>query len=267
MGKRFSIITPIYLGEDHEKERRLKLFPKCIESIKDQTFRDFEHIIVNDGSTIPLEVPNYSWIRIIDQANFNRIVSFETGFKNAKGEIFCLLDSDDEYEPNYLEEVDKMFKKYPKYKMFHFGCSFKSRDGEDRGTREPHIFKKRKVGFEVFGGGNMVNGTFVWHRSIYDELGGYPPLETHNIDCSEIGYGEGPRSLFMTSPYDFSAYAQMEFPEIRPYFQEKHPDHPRGLVKELGNPFGQDFYLFYKYTRKYWSKPIKNKYLYKVNLK
>ena len=120
------------------------------------------------------------------------------------------------------------------------------------------------MGHKVFGGGNIVNGTFVFHRSVYDDLGGYPPHDIKDIDCSEINYG-GKRELHMTSPYDFSAYAQIEFPEIREYFMVNHIAEPHKIIKELGNPWGNDYYLFYKYTRKYHSKPMDENWLYVVH--
>jgi len=68
----------------------------------------------------------------------------------------------------------------------------------------------------------------------------------------------------MGSPYDFAAAAQLEFPELRKHFMVDHENEPNKIIKELGNPWGQDFYLFYKYTRKFHSKPVK-KYLYIVH--
>lgn len=250
------------MGEDHEKERRIKLFAKTIESVKNQTFpkEKFEHIIVNDGSSVPITIPNYPWIKVIDQGNLQRLTAYNNGFKAAKGEIITLLDSDDEYDPDYLSEVDSWFKRWPNYKLFNFGCRLFHTDGNEslRGAFRP---KRKKVGHEVFGGGQIVNGTFVFSREVFEELGAFPE-GVKTIDVPWYKKTE----LFWTSPWDFSAYAQAEFPEIQPYFQEKHPDHPAGLPRELGNPYGNDFYLFYKYTRRYHSKPI-DKYLYVVHLK
>lgn len=258
---RFSIITPIYLSQ-LEADRRIPLFKKCIESINNQTYdhSDFEHIIVNDGSSLSITIPSYPHLRVINQPNLNRLTAYNTGFKEATGEIFFCLDSDDEFESNYLELVDKASKEFKKYKLFNFGCRFKHADGGTN-TRDPFEPKKEKVGHEVFGGGRIVNGTFVFKKEVYDKLGAFP----EGIKTIDVPWYKR-TELFWTSPFDFSAYAQAEFPEIQPYFQVKHPDHPKGLPKELGNPWGNDFYLFYKYTRKYHSKPIKE-YPYIVNLK
>lgn len=260
---RFSVITPVYVDNEDTANELLR----AIESIKNQTFnhKDFQHVIVNDGSVHKVDIPKHPWIKLINQENLQRITAYNTGLQNTEGEIITLLDGDDEYDPTYLEEVDKSFKENPDYKLINFGCTYMHSDGVST-RRDPFRPKEEEIGHEIFGGGKVVNGTFAFHRSVYEDLGGYPPHHTVDIDCSDIGYSEGPRELWMTSPYDFSAYAQMKFPEIRPHFQEKHPDHPRGLVRELGNPWGNDFYLFYKYTRKYHSKPI-DKYLYVVHPK
>ena len=259
--KRISIITPVWVDS---KERHEELL-RCIESVKNQTFRgSYEYIIVNDGSIIPVEIPKYPFIKVVNQANLNRVTAYNTGLKEAKGEIICLLDSDDEYDPKYLCSVDKWFKEYPEYKMFNFGCKYIHKDG---GVSEREAFapKEEKIGHEDFGGGQIVNGTFVFHRSVYDELGAYPPHDVKDIDCSAINYSKGPRELHMTSPYDFSAYAQMEFPALREFFFIDKVSEPNKIIKELGNPWGNDFFIFYKYTRKFHSKPMRENFLYLVH--
>lgn len=250
---RFSIITAAWIND----EDRAQKFIRCLKSIENQDFdhREIEHIIVNDGSTFPISVPRYPWVKIIDQENLQRITAYNNGFKEASGDILCVLDSDDEYDPSYLHKVDGFFGENPTYKMFHFGSRHAYRDGAVH-TRPPFKPKEKEVGHESFGGGNIVWGTFVFSREIYDDLGAFPPHRVENIDCSEINYSNGPRELWMTSPYDFSAWYQMKYPEIREYFMVNHADEPHKIIKELGNPFGNDFALFYQYTRKYHSKPM-----------
>lgn len=257
---RISVITPIHCWNDYRKDG----IKRAGESLAKQTFKDFEWVVVNDGSTVEFTVP--WWAKVIDKVHEERVVALNEGFKNAEGEIFCLLDSDDEYAPNYLERVDSLFRQYPTYKLFNFGATYIHKDG-GTASRGPFTPKKRKVGHVDFGGGNIVNGTFVWHRSVYDELGAYPPAEVKKANCKPINYPlnyhHGPdekpewiRDLTMASPYDFSAAAQLEFPKIRKYFMVDVENEPGKVIRELGNPWGQDFYLFYKYTRKYHSKPI-----------
>jgi glycosyltransferase involved in cell wall biosynthesis len=262
---RFSIITPVHLWSPD----RVEMFLKCIDSVKNQTFKDFEWIVVDDGSTV-----DFMWdttklcgrpVKIFHKDHEERVIAYNKAFKEATGEWFVLLDSDDELAPEALEKIDEMIKGDSRFKMFNFGCAYQHKDGKVsyRGPFEP---EKKRRGHEVFGGGNIVNGTFVFHRSVYEKLGAYPGNETGhvlNANTTPINYG-GKRDLFMGSPYDFSAAAQLEFPQLREQFMVNHEAEPAKIIKELGNPWGQDFYLFYKYTRKYHSKAVEG-YLYIVN--
>jgi glycosyltransferase involved in cell wall biosynthesis len=259
---KFSIITPVHLWNDF----RVQMFLRTINSLKAQTFKDFEWIVIDDGSTVP-----FIWdttkltgvkVKIRHKNHEERVVAYNEAFKIAEGEWFVLLDSDDEFVSDALEIMLKYIKKSPKQKMFNFGCIYHHKDGGAR-TRDSFKPKKKKVGHEQFGGGNIVNGTFIFKREVYETLGAYPETHLKDVDTTDINYG-GRRDLFMGTPYDFSAAAQLEFPEIREYFMVDHENEPNKIVKELGNPWGQDYYLFYKYTRKYHSKPF-DEHLYVVN--
>lgn len=250
--KTFSIISPIHA---YSQEKADELY-RCIESIKNQSYpKEFiEHIIINDGSTVPLTIPDYSWIVVVEQPNLQRITAYNNGFKKATKEVFCLLDADDEFVPNALEKINTYYEKYPNYPLFNFGCFYHHRDGgiTERGPFKP---KNKKTGHEIFGGGNIVNGTFVFRRDVYDSLKAFPENEIHNVDCTDLNYG-GIRDLCVSSPYDFSAWFQVTFPETRQYFMVDVDSEPHKVIKEIGNPFGQDYALFYKFTRVFHSKPI-----------
>lgn len=260
--KTFSIITPIYAWNQEKADQ----LGRCIDSIKNQSYPHelIEHIIINDGSSIPLVIPDYSWIKVIQQGCFNRVTAYNNGFKKAKNEVIWMLDSDDELIPTALDVIDIAYQLNPKYQMFNFGCIYIHKDGGEniRGAFQP---KEEKKGHEIFGGGNIVNGTFVFSRKIYDDLGAFPENEVKGIDCTAINYPAGGdlwiRNLTMSSPYDFSAWFQLQHPEIREFFMVNVDSEPNKIIKELGNPWGQDFALFYKYTRKYHSKPLHNEYL------
>lgn len=260
---KFSIFTPVHV----HNEDRAKWLIRAIDSVRNQTYKNYELIIINDGSTIEVDIPREPWIRLFNQTHQERVIAYNLGFKEATGDWFCCLDSDDEYSPTYLKECVNFIDQFLQYKMFNFGCKYVHKDGTET-TREAFAPKELAVGHEVFGGGNIVNGTFIWHRDVYRDLGGFGPKGTDgiikNVDCSEINYG-GVRDLFLGSPYDFSAWAQIEFPELRQFFMVDHEAEPNKVIKELGNPWGNDAYLYFKYTRKYWSKPIMEKFLYLIH--
>lgn len=256
----FSVITCVNLWNLD----RIEKFLRCIGSVQRQTFGDFEWVIVDDGSTEPFLWENSitdSRFHIIHKEHEERVIGYEEGLKQAKGQWITLLDSDDEYISDYLTILSGIIAENPEYKMFNFGSLYERSNGHVTfDKREPFEPKALEVGHEVFGGGNIPWGTFIFHRSIYEDLGGFPSKVIKDIDCTAINYG-GVRDLFMNTPFDFSAAAQMEFPELRQFFMVDFQGEPDKIIKELGNPWGNDFYLFYKYTRKYHSKPIKE-YLY-----
>lgn len=98
-----SVVIPIYNSE--------KYILKCIQSVLDQTFTDYELILVNDGSTdnslsIIKEFENKDQ-RIIIYNQENRGVSCarNSGLKLASGRYITFIDSDDYVEPDFLEQL------------------------------------------------------------------------------------------------------------------------------------------------------------------
>ena len=100
---RISVIIPVYNVE--------KYLGKCLSSLVEQTFRDFEIIAVNDGSTDhSLEIlrrfeENYDFITVIDQENKGISLSRNRGMDIARGEYLCFVDSDDFVAPCYLQRL------------------------------------------------------------------------------------------------------------------------------------------------------------------
>ena len=84
-----SVIIPTYNGE--------KYIAETINSILNQTFKDFEIIVVDDGSndrTCAI-VASYASVRLITQANAGVCAARNRGIREAAGEFICLMDHDD----------------------------------------------------------------------------------------------------------------------------------------------------------------------------
>lgn len=244
--KKISIITPVHV----HSEQRLDDFYRCLESVRQQTYPIIEHIVVNDGSTIPFFIKNKERTILIEQPHYERIIAYNEGLKRATGDYFMFLDSDDEYDIIYCQRVVELFEEYHHEKMLNFGAVYFHKDGRVT-ERGPFAPARAPIGHEIFGTSNIVNGTFVFKKEVYQTLGGYPESDT----MKDPRPGHEDKWLKMTSPWDFALQFQEEHPEIKPFFEVNRDDHPYG-VRELGNPWGNDFALFYKYTRKYHSKPI-----------
>ena len=98
-----SIIIPIYNASKH--------LERCLKSVLNQTFIDFELILVNDGSIDnSLQIcKNFqrhdNRVKIIDQDNQGVSEARNIGFENSKGEYILHVDADDWLEPTMLQEL------------------------------------------------------------------------------------------------------------------------------------------------------------------
>ena len=100
---RVSVIVPIYQVEAY--------LPRCIDSILAQTFRDFELILVNDGTKdgCPAIMQAYAdrdaRIRQVHKENGGLSSARNAGLDIARGEYIAFVDSDDYIEPTLLEDA------------------------------------------------------------------------------------------------------------------------------------------------------------------
>ena len=101
---RFSVIIPVYNKE--------KYLSKTIESVLQQSFLDFEIIIINDGATDSSEkiIEGFKDPRIqyIKQENQGVSAARNAGIKAANTNYIALLDADDIWKENYLEKIDAL---------------------------------------------------------------------------------------------------------------------------------------------------------------
>ena len=104
-----SIIIPIYNTE--------KYLPRCIDSILAQTFRDFELLLINDGSTdnsgtiCDEYVKKDSRIRVFHKENGGASSARNMGLDNAQGEWIAFIDSDDWIDTTMYESMFTIAKK------------------------------------------------------------------------------------------------------------------------------------------------------------
>lgn len=105
-----SVIVPVYKVEDY--------LDRCIKSILSQTFRDFELIIIDDGSPDKCPKMCEHWaikderIVVIHQRNQGLSAARNSGIKIAKGEFLTFVDSDDWISENMLEVLIGLIQKY-----------------------------------------------------------------------------------------------------------------------------------------------------------
>ena len=103
---RFSIIIPAYNAENHIR--------KCLDSIKQQTFTDYELIVVCDSCTDHTEDIAKEYGAIIRRVKYGRDgLTRNDGLSVAQGEWVLFLDDDDWWLHEYvLQQIDSKLKEY-----------------------------------------------------------------------------------------------------------------------------------------------------------
>ncbi|EPC09065.1 glycosyltransferase family 2 protein [Fusobacterium ulcerans] len=107
-----SVIIPVYNVEKYLEE--------ALESVINQSLKDIEIIVINDGSTdrslrIIKEYANKDKrIKIINQKNQGLSIARNMGIEKAKGKYICFMDSDDYID---LKTLEICYKKCEKYKL------------------------------------------------------------------------------------------------------------------------------------------------------
>ncbi|MBN1993399.1 MAG: glycosyltransferase [Anaerolineae bacterium] len=106
-----SVLMPNYNYEDY--------IAAAIESVLNQTYQNFEIVICDDGSIdrsveiIQTYVEHDKRVKLITQKNGGVASAVNTAYKNCRGEIICLLDSDDLFEESKVEKVVSEFFQNP----------------------------------------------------------------------------------------------------------------------------------------------------------
>ena len=101
-----SILVPTY--------NRADTLGRTLQSIIDQTFRDFEMIVIDDGSTDETRslvegFAQYGSLKYIYQSNSGVGVARANGIGVARGEFLAFCDSDDVWSPDKLEKQMALF--------------------------------------------------------------------------------------------------------------------------------------------------------------
>ena len=177
MSPLISVITPTY--------NREIMVQNTIRSVLSQTFKDWELIIIDDGSTDNTEAAVKPFlkdprIRYYKKENTGQPDSLNVASRNATGEFITFLDSDDEAYPDWLQTVAASVN--GNTGIVCNGAVRRLMDGTmiNEEPKETAIFgKKIKLKFTC--------GSLFIKRSIFVEVGGYDPEMKSNIQ-TDLGY-------------------------------------------------------------------------------
>src|SRR5512141_1405499 len=87
---------------------RPHLLAEALASLREQTFRDFEVVVVNDGGAKPAAADVGACLRVVDtEPPHGRTRALNTGLRAARGRFVAYLDDDDLYLPPHLETLER----------------------------------------------------------------------------------------------------------------------------------------------------------------
>lgn len=200
-----SVVIPIYNGEKTIKE--------TIISVLNQTFADFELIIINDGSDdATLEIVQNikdPRIQVFSYANAGLSASRNRGVAKAKGEFISFIDADDLWTPNKLELQLKALQDHPQAAVAYSWTDWIDQSGQflragGHITVNGNAYEKLLIRDFIESGSNTLI-----RKQALDEVGGFDPSVTPPEDWDmwlrlaekyEFITVEEPQVLYRISP-------------------------------------------------------------------
>lgn len=163
----FSVVIPLY-----NKEQSVS---STIQSVLDQSFQDFEIVIVNDGSSDNsvkrIEEFKDERIRLIHQENQGVSAARNKGIEEAKYDWVALLDGDDLWKSNHLETLKDMIEKYPEDKVF---CTSFIHSNENENEKLNNEIRVIDNYFKEAINGHVTNSTIMcFNKEVVDKVGSF----------------------------------------------------------------------------------------------
>lgn len=176
---RFSVIIPLY--------NKAPYVAKAVGSVLAQTFRDYELIIMDDGSiddsfNMAIKaIEGFGCCHLYGQQNAGVSMARNNAVALSRGDFLCFLDADDWWEPTFLEEMDKLVAEFPEAGIY--GANYTIMNETKRKTRVANVgveqdFEKGYINYcQVYAktlSMPLWTGAVCMPRRVFDELHGFP---------------------------------------------------------------------------------------------
>lgn len=186
-----SIIMPTY--------NRAGYLKRSISSVIKQTFKEWELIVVDDGSSddtfniVNEYFSSFENIRYLKHSNRRPALSLNSGMLASCGELFAFLGSDDEWKPEFLMQRVDFMNNHPEIDFIHGGVEI---------IGHPYVKDKNDLSREIHLDECIIGSTFFAKRKVFFELGGFKDL-TYSDDSEFFGRAE---KRFKIAKVDFPTY-------------------------------------------------------------
>ena len=186
-----SIILPAF--------NRRGLINRAIDSVINQSYKEWELIIVDDGSTdgtysiVDKYLMKYENIRYLRHSNRKTPISINTGIMASCGKYITFLGSDDEYKSEHIQLRMSIFADKKMVDFIHGGVEI---------IGHPFVKDKYDLNREIHISECAVGGTFFGRRSVFFDLGGFKNL----IYSDDSDFFERVEKRFNVLKVDYPTY-------------------------------------------------------------
>tara|TARA_R110002126_G_scaffold286935_3_gene439239 strand:- start:15654 stop:16619 length:966 start_codon:yes stop_codon:yes gene_type:complete len=177
-----SVVIPVY--------NKAHTLNKTLKSVMAQNFKNFEVILVNDGSTDNSEqvINKYmldSRFKIICQTNQGVSIARNRGVLESKYEYIAFLDGDDEWFSDYLERMVETIEKFPDFVMYNCAGIVVNAD-KTKFVRLNSQYKNKisEIDFFKNPGVYLHTSATIVKKSIFNKIGGFPKGMKRNQDLA-----------------------------------------------------------------------------------
>lgn len=178
---KFSVLIPVYNCE--------KYICEAVNSVVEQTYKDFEIVLVDDGSVDKsaelcdkLEGKYPDKIKVIHQKNSGQLISRCNAIKASSGDYCIFLDADDALKENCLEEMQALIKKYDDPDMIIYSFQYEYQNGVIKNAKKicngERYFADKKDLYGLFLTSTLLNN--VWTKLVKRDI-----LINCNIDVEK----------------------------------------------------------------------------------
>ena len=171
---KFSVIIPLY--------NKVPYVKKALETVCAQTYRDYEIIVINDGSTDNSVVVADEYLKatdgidyqIISQQNAGVGATRNSGVAASSGDYLAFLDADDWWEPTYLEKMAQLIEDYPEAGLYASNYVY-YKPGKTRvALNIPTGYINYPKAYYESGAMPVTSITAIMPRTVFAEMGGFP---------------------------------------------------------------------------------------------
>lgn len=186
-----SIILPVF--------NRAALLERCIGSVLKQTYKEWELISIDDGSTddtlnILRQFENqFENIKVLTQENLKLPRTRNRGITESAGKFITFIDSDDQYSKDHIKLRVQFMQKHPEYDLIHGGIQIIGNEyvrDKDNPSEFIHISKC------------SVGATFFGKRKVFTRLNGFKDIP-YSEDSEFI---ERARKIYNIGKVKFKTY-------------------------------------------------------------